>query len=226
MDHNDRLELAKEALASGYDKRTIEHLFPELKESEDEKIRKEIIDFIYDKTDTYELREKSNSWLAWLEKQGEQKPVEDNECADRGKELSLSLQIQAYLNTASDELYAKGKPLYSEKRIEDVHKCMNMWAKLHNSYFYGEKPVEWSEEDKKIIEQICEDLQCGMENRNAHKIVRALHYDEIILSNISWLKSLRSQKQWKPSKEQLEQLSRYCPDNIILTGLLEQLKEL
>jgi len=53
---------------------TIEDLFPEFKESEDEKIRKEIIDFIYDKTDTYELREKSNSWLAWLEKQDEQKP--------------------------------------------------------------------------------------------------------------------------------------------------------
>jgi len=47
----------------------LEKLFPELVESEDEKIRKEIIDFIYDKTNTYELREKSNSWLAWLEKQ-------------------------------------------------------------------------------------------------------------------------------------------------------------
>lgn len=53
-------------------RKTVEHIFPELKESEDERIRKELIDFIYDKTDTYELREKSNSWLAWLEKQHEQ----------------------------------------------------------------------------------------------------------------------------------------------------------
>jgi len=57
----------------------IETIFPELKESEDERIRKEIIDFIYDKTNTYELREKSNSWLAWLEKQGEQKSDEWSE---------------------------------------------------------------------------------------------------------------------------------------------------
>lgn len=56
-----------------------EYIFPELKESEDERIRKEIIDFIYDKTDTYELREKSNSWIAWIEKQGEQKPAEWSE---------------------------------------------------------------------------------------------------------------------------------------------------
>ena len=51
------------------DREVLEKAFPELKESEDERIRKELIDFIYDKTDTYELREKSNSWLAWLEKQ-------------------------------------------------------------------------------------------------------------------------------------------------------------
>ena len=81
------------------------------------------------------------------EKQGEQKPAELGE--NRSKELSLSLQIQAYLNTASDELYAKGKPLYSEKRMEDIHKCMLMWQKLHNAYFY-QKPTEWSEEDKKM----------------------------------------------------------------------------
>lgn len=57
------------AASSGWT--TCEVIFPELKESKDDKIRKEIIDFIYDKTDTYELREMSNSWLAWLEKQGE-----------------------------------------------------------------------------------------------------------------------------------------------------------
>ena len=62
-------------------KKVLENLFPKLKKDEDEseRIRNEIIDFIYDKTDTYELREKSNSWLAWLEKQGENKPVDKAE---------------------------------------------------------------------------------------------------------------------------------------------------
>ena len=58
-------------------KEDLQDIFPELKKSEDERIRKELIDFIFDKTDTYELREKSNSWLAWLEKQGEKKSIDN-----------------------------------------------------------------------------------------------------------------------------------------------------
>lgn len=54
---------------------SLEYLFPELAESEDEKISKEIVDFICWETDngsiTKEHLEKTNSWLAWLEKQGE-----------------------------------------------------------------------------------------------------------------------------------------------------------
>ena len=51
------------------------------------------------------------------------------------KELSISLQIQAYLTTASDELYASGKPLHSEDKLKEIHQCMLMWQKLHNHYF-------------------------------------------------------------------------------------------
>ena len=53
-----------------------EEMFPELKESEDEKTRKEIIRFI-----RMEVEDKivGNKWLAWLEKQGEKEPVEWSE---------------------------------------------------------------------------------------------------------------------------------------------------
>lgn len=61
---------------------------------------------------------------------------DENMDKERGKELALSLQIQAYLNTAGDELYAKGKPLYSKSHLEGIHMCMKMWAKLHDYYFY------------------------------------------------------------------------------------------
>lgn len=58
----------------------VEYIFPELVDSEDSRIRKEIRDFICWATDkgciTKEQVEKSNSWLAWLEKQGEQKPFD------------------------------------------------------------------------------------------------------------------------------------------------------
>lgn len=56
---------------------------------------------------------------------------------ERNKELSLSLGIQAYLNTASDELFAKGKPYHKPEDLKQIHDCMKMWQKLHNRYFYG-----------------------------------------------------------------------------------------
>lgn len=64
-------------------KELCEEIFPVLKESEDERIRKELIEYIKDQQssfisppdcrDKYEEEEnnKYNSWLAWLEKQEE-----------------------------------------------------------------------------------------------------------------------------------------------------------
>ena len=53
-----------------------EYIFPELKESEGEKIRKQIISFLKEfECDHYRSLDFS-SWIAWLEKQGEQKPAD------------------------------------------------------------------------------------------------------------------------------------------------------
>ena len=64
----------------------LEFLIPELKESEDEKIRKDLITFLDEiwhlgKNANFDKWDKSDcsNWLAWLEKQGEQKPVEWSE---------------------------------------------------------------------------------------------------------------------------------------------------
>ena len=51
----------------------LESLFPELKESEDERTRKEIVRFIRMEVEDEIV---GNKWLAWLDKQGEQKPIE------------------------------------------------------------------------------------------------------------------------------------------------------
>ena len=55
----------------GAAKEDAEHYFPELKDkdNDDDRIRKEIIQYI--KTGTYH-----KDWIAWLEKQGEQKPID------------------------------------------------------------------------------------------------------------------------------------------------------
>ena len=57
----------------------LETLFPELKESEDERIRKEMIDFMSSQLKSLmppcPSNETLKTWIAWLEKQGVQKPA-------------------------------------------------------------------------------------------------------------------------------------------------------
>lgn len=74
------IERAKEALNSGsYDRETIEYIFPEFKESEDEKIRKAIIELIkmVNKNPIQQLFGYENitysDMLAWLERQDKPK---------------------------------------------------------------------------------------------------------------------------------------------------------
>ena len=74
MDYKEKLKLAKEALDSGsYDKETIEHIFPELKdkESEDEKIRKKLIKLLRNLFNNYSYFIKDPFYtecINWLEK--------------------------------------------------------------------------------------------------------------------------------------------------------------
>ena len=75
--YKEALELARVAAFNGHQS-LMEGIFPELKESEDERIRKEIQSTIkqLDKDSTICGKKYDyNQWLAWLEKQGEQKPT-------------------------------------------------------------------------------------------------------------------------------------------------------
>lgn len=75
-------------------------IFPELRESEDERIRKEIIAYL-DVQDAISNRKDQDfkSWIAWLEKQGEQKPVEwdypygENETVDKLMAIAECLEM-------------------------------------------------------------------------------------------------------------------------------------
>lgn len=58
-------------------KEVAEFVFPELKENEDERIRKSLIEHIKGITSwNYFLGISKEQMLAWLEKQGEQKPID------------------------------------------------------------------------------------------------------------------------------------------------------
>lgn len=58
-------------------KEFVDYILPELKDSDDENVRKDMIETIKKESKDFPssvIAEKSNTWLAWLEKQGEQKP--------------------------------------------------------------------------------------------------------------------------------------------------------
>lgn len=55
--------------ADSFGKSLMEKEFPELKESENERIRKELISFITDRKNWFPKEETKSSWIAWLEKQ-------------------------------------------------------------------------------------------------------------------------------------------------------------
>jgi len=75
-------------------KATLERIFPELKESEDERIRKNLIGYIKGISKNEVCEETKNAWLAWLEKQG------NNINCIYDKELSelLHIVICRYVN--------------------------------------------------------------------------------------------------------------------------------
>ena len=82
MDYKEKYEMAlegiQEILSSGEDsikmsrlQLRLQGIFPELAESEDERIRKELICFLNTEIPQCEARDK---YTSWLEKQGEQNP--------------------------------------------------------------------------------------------------------------------------------------------------------
>ena len=78
--YKEALERARKLYEKGTITESLNYIFPELKESEDERIRKELIDAIQGLWDNDTLplplsAKRKDAWIAWLEKQGEQEPA-------------------------------------------------------------------------------------------------------------------------------------------------------
>ena len=105
-------------------KNVLESILPGLVESEDEKIRKEIVDFIKD-TNKYGTNVKFESWMNWLEKQ---KPITNNEDAEKA---------------SSD---------YRKFRESCGIKDPVMLDEIEEAYYEGalrgQEPIKWSEADQ------------------------------------------------------------------------------
>lgn len=153
MGYKEKLKLAKEALDSGsYDKDTIEYIFPELKESEDEKLRKCTISLLKIARDKgfYDIPKAVNNCITWLEKQGEKKPILDVEIPFGAKDSDLE-----------EVTYDIPKGYHAE--IEDNKVVIKKGE---------QKPAEWSEEDEKMLEYALDMIEWySGKNENKSRLV-------------------------------------------------------
>ena len=100
-----------------------EHIFPELKESEDERTRKEIITFI---VTTPKERNNHKKWIAWLEKQGEQKTVDEiakEVCKNKTSAMAF-LKSAGIMNEKGElaEQYRQGEQKPADNAEPKFHK--------------------------------------------------------------------------------------------------------
>lgn len=183
-------------------KRTIECYIPELKENEDEKIRKEVIDILKLNIKGAESQMQAsrgvnrtfeiyacNKVIAWLEKQGES--LCWIKCSDE-----LPNRDGTYLvvtDGSQNDVYDMAK--YDS--IDGWHKASEIlyWMpipQLNNKSIVEQKPA-WSEEDKLKMDTLIHVIT----NQKGSVIFEGFLPEELV----NWLKSLRGRVQPQPNKD-------------------------
>lgn len=215
----------------GY-KKIFENIFPELAESEDEKIIYDAIKEVCNVEDARAFAQHNetvfNVAKRVLEKQGEQpKDVTYIHEAKTGNGNIKALVTEKVQLPKKYEKQGGQKPIVPKFRIGDnvvytdpkgvkeygvvqynnsvvdalknkiailVGGCTLTYHDENELELVEQKPVEWSEKDEKMLYDTIQFIETGWtDNGKSHLI--------------PWLKSLRPQKQWKPSDEQMEVLA-------------------
>lgn len=135
-----------------------ETIFPELKESNDEQIKNEIIDYLkgFIPHHNDDLVAKSKLWIAWLEKQGELKPIfrvgdyiRNKKTKDRVLIEQIDIANKVYCYVSRDD----AAEIHSDFRFSE----QNDWE-IIGQKIVGQKPTEWSEKDEKLLKLSLENL--------------------------------------------------------------------
>ena len=236
-------------------KEELENIFPELKlKDSDEKIRKEIVSAINIYCSEYHRGTKvRNNMLAWLEKQGEQKPADKIQLGKKYKciaspRYSAFVKGEIYkpedkflcslMNFCSDcfepiEDGEKKSADKAESNLLTVERAKEM-SPFMRSGFENEYAA-WSEEDEKTWKELIEEVKDQLDSVPSPDCMGK--EDEKVLKQLTrwldWLKSIKDRHTWKPSDEQikaLEAMLTVSPQSPAITsallGLYEQLKKL
>lgn len=212
-------------------------IFPELKESDDEKIRKEIKAFIKSRGSQI-TQSKTDGWLAWLKKQGEHAKfrdsiqVEDKVTRNQDGVLVNLSQLKRVAKPSDDidtEKQVEQKQPKELTNSEFVEKCKGLSRlEQHILALVPTRPIDAIKVDARTIRYLVEQEQgeqkpteWSEEDEDMLKSILATckMYAETVPSSPGshllemqegWLKSLRPQKQQEWSKD----------DEIILEGII------
>lgn len=167
--------------------RKIEHIFPVLKESEDERIKREIIEYI--KTGTYR-----NDWVAWLEKQEQVKDSanfqhENKMCKENGDSLTNEDEVvrKELLAVVNDLILPDEQQSRFNAWLEKQGKASLIHPNSSNIV------KNWDEEDEKRVKNILSvlDAQVCWDGATMKKM-------NPYQKEIDWVKSLSLQGKSAP----------------------------
>lgn len=256
------IEGIQEILSSGQDsikmsrlKLRLQGIFPELKESEDEKIRKGIIDFLWKEKiflqEAHSSVENNPKYrfvmdaIAWLEKQGwkeypqvyETKDGDNKHICELNNSYScVKFPFKAKVKSSGKIVTIPGGQLSPDGRewrkyqsdAEDGYKVYEP-NNLELVCEIKQKPVALSEEDEKNTNSIIDAIKSVY-------CTEALDGTYDFEKIFAWLKSLKGRIYWKPSEEQIYWLKwtiNRMPDTekaneaeTVLKDLLEYLEKL
>ena len=228
-----------------------EYLFPELRDSEDERIRKEILHEISTYPPAPEgliKKETLDRWIAWLEKQKDKckdcpsrgnthsylKGYEDGQKEQNPAEWSEedeAIRIEVIKLLSNPSLYEACEHLREESVdwLKTLHTKVNVNSEKVSAN--SEKVnVNWSEEDEKMLKCCLIAINHYEKTCNIGDHLPTKFNIEGYLTSVdkvkSWLKSLRPS--WKPSGEQMVMLRAVIndPNNAGAEGCQLALREL
>jgi len=173
----------------------LENIFPELKESEDERIKNEIIAFVEQSIHrgggTPIPQEQEDKWITWLEKQGEQNPTPKFKIGDTIHKIGENTVFPMTIEKIEDGYYV----------CNNSHSFVNI--EFQDYYELVEQKPSWSEEDSKNLNSV----KWIIENSdNLNKIFETIDSPDYIKKYfIDWLKSLKDRVQPKSKQEWSEE---------------------
>ena len=155
----------------------MEIIFPELKESEDERIIKSIIELLNEVHFTFKHYD-INKMLSWLEKQGEQKPAD---------KIEPKFKVGDIIRHKEQGFTCKIIAVDTEYRLSECNGT-HLPFDSQDAYELVEQKPAWSEEDKCMLNNVIDTLK---------PLSQATRSGYSINSMINWLKSLKDRLQLK-----------------------------